>query len=45
MVEVEEKRIPEDNFYRFKRLASYNPRAYNGALDPKAFKDWIPGME
>jgi len=41
MVEVKEKKTGEGNIYIFKRIASHNPPMYDGASDPKAFKDWI----
>ena len=44
-MEVKEKKVEEDNSYMFKRFASHNPPVYDGTLDPKAFEDWIQGME
>jgi len=39
MVEGKEKKTGEKNSHMFKRLAGHNPPMYNGAPDPKAFKD------
>jgi len=44
-MEAKDKNIEEDNSYMFKRFASHNQLVYNGTPDPKAFKDWIRGME
>ena len=35
----------EDNWYMFKTLAIHNPLVYDSAPDPKAFEDWITGIE
>jgi len=44
-MKVKERTVEEDNLYMFKRFARYNPPVHNGTPDPKAFKDWIGGME
>jgi len=41
MMEVKQNKMKEDNSYMFKRFASHNPQAHNGAPNPKAFKNWI----
>jgi len=38
-------KVEEDNSYMFKRFVSHNPLVYDGTPDPKAFEDWIRGME
>ena len=45
LVEAKEKKIEEDNSYKFKRFASHHPPIYDGTPDLKAFEDWIRGME
>jgi len=45
MIEVKENKTRKDNSYMFKKLASHNLSMYNGAPDPRAFKDWIQGIE
>jgi len=45
MTKAKENKPIEDNSHMFKRLVSHNPTTYNGAPDPKAFEDWIRGME
>jgi len=45
MLEAKEKWHEDDNSLMFKRLASLNAPVYNGAADPKAFEDWIRGIE
>ena len=44
-MEVKEKKVKEDNSYMFKRFTSHNPPIYDGTPDPKAFEDWIRGIE
>ena len=44
-MEAKEKAPLEDNSYMFKKLANLNLRTYDGAPNPKAFEDWIRGME
>jgi len=44
-MEVKERKLEEDNLYMFKRFMSHNPPIYDGIPDPKAFEDWIRGME
>jgi len=44
-MEVKERKIKDDNSYMFKRFASQNPPIYDRTPDPKAFEDWIQGME
>ena len=44
-MEAKEKKLKEDNPHMFKRLASHNPSIYDGAPNPKAFEDWIWGMQ
>jgi len=44
MMEARENSPMENNSYMFK-LANLNPPMYDGAPNPKAFKDWIQGME
>ncbi|XP_074314487.1 uncharacterized protein LOC141649704 [Silene latifolia] len=29
----------------FRKMASYNPRTYNGKVDPVVFEDWVRGMD
>jgi len=41
MAKVKERKTGEDNSYMFKRLASHNPSAYEGTINPKVFEDWI----
>jgi len=45
MMEAKETNTEEDNSHMVERFASYNPPVYDGALGPKASKDWIQGME
>jgi len=45
MLGAKEKRHEDNNSLMFKWLASLNPPVYNNAADPKAFEDWILGME
>jgi len=45
MMETREKASLEDNSYMFKTLANIYPPTYDGAPNPKAFEDWIRGME
>ena len=45
MLGAREKRHEDDNSLMFKGLASLNPPVYNSAAYPKAFEDWIRGME
>jgi len=45
MMEAKEKAPLEDNSCMFKKLANLNPPMYNGIPNPKAFQDWIRGME
>ena len=45
LMEAKEKKIEEINSYMFKRFSSHNPPIYDGTPDPKAFKDWIRGVE
>ena len=45
LMEVKERKVEEDNSYMSKRFASHNPPVYDGTPDPKAFEDWISGME
>ena len=44
-MEAKEKRIEEDNSYMFKRFRSHNLHIYDSTSDPKAFEDWIRGIE
>ena len=44
-MEVKERKVEEDNSYMFKRFASHNSPVYDDTSDPKAFEDWIRGME
>ena len=44
-MEVKEKKVKEDNSYTFKRFARHNSPVYDVTPDPKAFEDWIRGME
>ena len=39
LMEVQEKRVQEDNSYMFKRFAGYHPPIYDGTPDPKTFED------
>ena len=45
MMEAREKASMEDNLHMFKKLANLNPPTYDGTSNPKAFEDWIRGME
>jgi len=45
MVGAKAKKIEEDNSYMFKRLTSHNPLVYDSTPNPKAFEDWIQGIE
>jgi len=45
MMEAREKAPLEDNSNIFKKLANLHPPTYDGALNPKGFKDWVWGME
>jgi len=45
MMEARGKALLEDNSHMFKKLASLHPPTYDGALNPKAFEDWVQGME
>jgi len=45
MMEAREKAPLEDNSYMFKKLASGNPLACDGSPNPKAFENWIRGIE
>jgi len=45
MIEAWEKAAMEDNLPMFKKLANHNPPKYDGSRNPKAFEDWIWGME
>jgi len=45
MIEVRGEAPLEDNSYMFKKLANLHLPTYDGALNPKAFRDWIRGIE
>jgi len=45
MIEAREKAPMEDNSHVFKKLANHNLLTYDGTPNPKAFEDWIQGME
>jgi len=45
MMEAKENAPLEDNPHMFKKLASLHPPTYDGVLNPKAFEDWVRGME
>ena len=45
MMEARERAPFEDNSHMFKKLASLHSPTYDGAPNPKAFKDWVRGME
>ena len=45
MMDAKEKASLEDHSYMFKKIANPNPLTYDDAPNPKAFKDWISGME
>ena len=45
VAEAREKGPAEDNSHMFKRPLSFNPPIYNSVPNPKAFVDWITGME
>ena len=44
-MEAREKAPLEDNSRMFKKLASLYPPTYDEAPNPKAFEDWVSGME
>jgi len=45
MIEAREKAPMEDNSHMFKKLGNHNPPTYDGSPNPKAFEDWMRGME
>jgi len=45
MMEARERAPTKDNLHMFKKLANLNSPMYDGAPKPKAFEDWIRGME
>ena len=44
-MEAKENKIEKDNVYMFKKFTSHNPPIYDDAPNPKAFEDWIRGIE
>jgi len=45
MMEARERAPFEDNSHMSKKFTSLYPPAYDGAPNPKAFKDWVWAME
>ena len=45
MMAVREKAPLEENSHMFKKLAGLHSPTYDGASNPKAFEDWLRGME
>jgi len=41
MMEAREKAPLKDNSHMFKKLANLHLPTYDGALNPKAFEDWV----
>ena len=44
-MEAKDKKIVEGNSCMFKRVASHNSPIHDSTPNPKAFEDWIRGME